>query len=69
MVLFPNALFLATTFSKSRYKFNFSIELLSKIFKISKQFVFFVQTREKLTHGLLKILEKYAKIVDFSQFS
>ena len=31
--------------------------------------MFFVQTREKLTKGLLKMLEKHAKIIDFSQFS
>ena len=37
--------------------------------KISQQFVFFAQTREKLTHGLLNFTKKYAKIMDFLQFS
>ena len=31
--------------------------------------VVYVQTREKLAHGLLNILEKLAQIMDFSKFS
>ena len=31
--------------------------------------MFFVQTREKLTHGLLNSFEKYAKIMHFKPFS
>ena len=31
--------------------------------------MFFVQTRKKLTHGLLNFLEKYAKIMHFSHIS
>ena len=30
--------------------------------------MFFVQTREKLAHSLLKSLEKHAKIIDFWNF-
>ena len=70
MVLFPKALFLVTNFPIKNKKlkikkFNFSIEFSSKNFKISQQFVFLVQTRKKLTHGLLNFFEKYAKIMDF----
>ena len=56
-------------FSKINKKFNFSSEVSSKIFKIFQQFVFFVQKREMLTHGLLKFVEKYAKNNAFLQFS
>ena len=68
MALFPNGLFLATAFPKiaknSIFLLNF-YQKFSKFSKISKQFVFFVQTREKLTHGFLNIFEKYAKIIHF----
>ena len=40
-------------------------EDFQKYLKISQQFVFFIQTREKLTHSLLKQYEKYAQIVHF----
>ena len=36
--------------------------------KISQEFVFFFQTREKLTHGLFNFFEKYAKIMHFPYF-
>ena len=73
MVSFPKALFLVTHFRKInlkiklkiKLKFNFSIEFSSKNFKISQQFAFFVQTRVKLTHGLLTSFQKYAKIMYF----
>ena len=71
MVLFPKALFLATTFPKRAKNSIFLLNFYQKFSKFSKnaqQFVFFVQTREKLTHCLLKILEKRAKIIDFLQF-
>ena len=64
MVLFPKALFLATTFPKvgknSIFLLNF-YQKFSKLLKISKPFVFFVQTREKVTHGLLNSLENMLK--------
>ena len=65
MILFPKALFLATTFPKIvKNSLNFPIEFLSKIFEnFSKfpKFVFFAQTREKLTHGLLNFLKNMLK--------
>ena len=52
MMLFPKALFLATSFPKidknSIFLMNFYQKIINFL-KISKQFVFFVQTREKLT--------------------
>ena len=55
MMLFPKTLFLATTFPKI-VKIQFSywifIKNFQKFLKIFQLFVFFVQTREKLTHGL-----------------
>ena len=33
------------------------------------QFAFFVQTRKKVTNGLLNFFEKYAKIMHFLQYS
>ena len=72
MVLFPKALRLATTFpkvTKNEIFYWIFITDFQNFLKISKQFVFVVQTREHLTHCLLKFLEKYAKIIDFSKFS
>ena len=50
---------------KNSKKLNFSIEFVSKKFnfllKISEPFLFFVQTREKLTHGLLNFLKNMLK--------
>ena len=51
---------------------QFSEEKFSKFRKFSQNFqqiVFFIQTRKKLTNGLLNSFEKYAKIIHFSQFS
>ena len=67
MVLFPMALLLVRNFGKIKVnkiknkKFNFSIEFSSKIFKISEQFVFFVEKREKFTHSLLDFYENMQK--------
>ena len=53
MMLFPKALFLATTFPNIAKTIQFFYWILIKKFqnflKISQQFMFFVQTREKLT--------------------
>ena len=68
-MLFPKGLFLATPFPEVAKNSIFLLNFYLKNFKISKHFVFLVQTREKVAHGLLKLLEKYAKIMDFSQFS
>ena len=68
MLFLEKALFLATTFSKVAQNSIFQLNLYQNFLKISKQFVFFVQTREKATHGLLKFLEKFAKIMDFLLF-
>ena len=50
MMLFPNALFLATIFPKLVKNTIFLLNFYQKLLKIAQQFVFFVQTREKLTH-------------------
>ena len=52
MVLFPKALFLATTFPKLAKNLNFLLNFYQKFSKFSQNFptiCFFVQTREKLT--------------------
>ena len=64
-------------FSKKIKNKNKKIQIFYRIFiknmqnfiKISQQFVFFVQTRKKLTRGLLNFFEKYSKIMHFQQFS
>ena len=72
MMLFPKFLFFATNFPKNRYKFNFSIEFSSKRFKIFSKFpqpiVFFVQTRENLTHGFVIYLQNRRKYSSFCNF-
>ena len=76
LVLFPKALFLVTNFRKIKLKnknknqfFNSSfIKNFQNFLKISQQFAFFVQTRKKLTNGLLTCFEKYAKKCIFSDF-
>ena len=69
MVLFPNALFLVTNFPKIIQKMQFFYCIFIKNFqiflKISQQFVFFVQTCEKIKQGLLNYFEKYAQIIIF----
>ena len=65
MVLFPKALFL-TTFPKVAKNAIFLLHFVKdfqNFRKISKQFVFFLQTREKLKQGFFVFFEKYAKIM------
>ena len=71
MVLFPKALFLLSIFKKIKIikiknkKIQFFYRIFIKQFqnflKISQQFVFFVQTRQKLTHALLNFYENMLK--------
>ena len=71
MVLFPKALFLVTNFRKKiknknkKIKNSNFLRIFIKIFqnflKISRQFVFFVQTRKKRTHSLLTYLKNMRK--------
>ena len=68
MMLFPKALFLVTTFPKIVKNSIFLLNFYQKFLKVSQQFVYFVQTRENLTHGLLNFCEKYAKIMHLSNF-
>ena len=42
------------------------IKHFQNVLKISQHFPFFVRTRDKLTHVLLKILKIYANIMHFS---
>ena len=65
MMLFPKALFLSTTLPKidknSIFLLNFH-QNFQNFLQISKQFVVFVQTRQKLTQGFeisLKNRQKY----------
>ena len=53
-------------FSKNNKTIQFSSKLF-KLFSIFQQFVFFIQTPEKLTHGLFNFL-KICKIMHFSNF-
>ena len=53
MMLFLKALFLATTFPKILFLYCIFIKNFHNLLKISQQFVFFVQTHEKLTLCLL----------------
>ena len=48
-MLFPKALFLSATFPKIVKNLIFLLNFYQKFLKISQQFEFFVQTREKLT--------------------
>ena len=68
MMLFPKALFLATTFPKIYKNSIFLMNFYLKNFKIFQQFVFFVQTREKLTQGF-EIFCKIGENTAFLQFS
>ena len=68
-MLFPKALFIGTL--PKIVKNSIFIKFLAKFsrfFKISLQFVFLIQTCEKLTHGFLTFLGKYAKIMHFAIF-
>ena len=44
------------------------MKILENFSKIPNN-LFFVQTCENVTHGLLRFFGKYAKIMDFSKFS
>ena len=46
----------------------FNCVFIKNFLKIFQQFVFFVQTREKVKKGFVKFFEKYAKIMHFSNF-
>ena len=63
-MVFPKALFLAKTFQKivknSIFYWIF-IKKFQNFVKNSKLFVFVVETREKLTHGLLNFLKNMLK--------
>ena len=50
---------------KIQFSYLIFIKHFRKFLKICQQFVFFVQTRENLTHGLLTYFEKYAKITHY----
>ena len=67
MVLFPKALFLATTFPKLLKNSIFLLNFYQNFLKISKQLVFFVQMREKVA-GFVEFFWKYAKVMHFKQF-
>ena len=60
MMLFPKALFLAATFqnvAKIQFFYWIFMKNFQNFLKDSKQFVFLVQTREKLRHVCLIILK------------
>ena len=64
MMLFPKAKFLATSFPKIDKNSIFLMNFYQKIqnfINISQQFVFFVQTREKLTMGFQIFAENRPK--------
>ena len=65
MMLFPKGIVLATKIVKSfpkivknQFWYWIFIKKFQKFLKISQQVVFFVQTREKLTHGLFNFFWK-----------
>ena len=66
MMVFPKALFLVTDFPEivKNSIFRLNYKNFQNCLKVSKQFVFFVQTQEKLTH-VIKYFEKYPKIMRF----
>ena len=67
MMLFPKALFYATTFP-TILKIQFSIEFLSKVSKVSQNFptiCVFRPNARRIDAGLVNFFEKYAKIMDF----
>ena len=64
VMLFPKALFLATTFPNIASNSIFQLNFYQKFLKISQNFptiCVFVQTREKLIHGWLNILKNMLK--------
>ena len=68
MMLFPKALFLATTFPKIVKNSIFPLNFYQKFLKISQQFEFFVQTAKNGTNRFVNSFEKYAQIMDFFNF-
>ena len=71
MVLFPKALFLATTFLKLSKNSIFLLNFYQKFSKISQSFPTICIIRpngKKWTHRFVNFFEKYAQIVDFLQF-
>ena len=70
MLLFPKALFLATTFPKNRkiqFFYWIFIKNFEKFLTIFPTICVFRQKREKVMHGLLNF-SKNAKIMDFRNF-
>ena len=67
-MLFPKAVFLVTTFAKISKSSIFLLNFYQIKFKSSQRFVFFVKTHVNLAHDLLNFFEKYAKILDVSNF-
>ena len=61
MMLFPKALFLATTFPKIVKHSIFLLNIFQKLLKISQQFVFFVQTAKNEQVSLLIFLKNMLK--------
>ena len=71
MVLFPKALFLATTFQKIVKTAIFRLNFYQKFSKISQKFQtirVFRPNARKIYAFLLIFLEKYAKIMHFAIF-
>ena len=71
MMLFPKALYLATTFQKMIKNSIFPLNFYQKFSKISQNFptnCVFRPNARKINAWFLKTFRKYAKIMDFSQF-
>ena len=71
MVLFPKALFLATTFPKLAKNWIFLLNFyqnFSKLSQIFKTISIFRQNTRKSNTGLVKFFWKYAKLMHFKQF-
>ena len=71
-MLFPKALFLETNFPKIVNISIFQLNFHQKFSNFSQNFLticVFRPNLEKLNHGLLIFLGKYAKIMHFEQFS
>ena len=71
MMLFPKAVYLATTFPKIVKNSTFLLNFYQNFSKISKNFptCAFRPNAPKINAWLVKFIEKYAKIMDFLQFS
>ena len=71
MVLFPKALFLATTFPKVAKHSIFLLNFYQKFSKFSENFstvCVFRPNAQKINAWFVKYFEKYAKIMHFSNF-